>query len=228
MRQEGRGVFPMLLVVGGGAGIGVLVWALARSPLRRTGRLVERERVPPSGPRDRNRPRPPYSELDVEAAARMLASENPQGSERLHIEQVWTQLRWTEPGRKRRAKSLYDRITAGSSWGAQGQRKPPGGVRPVATTQPAQRRFRKLVEEVLEGRHPSKLPGATKFFEPAVQDRAFALGEAARKKRAAGGVLSDPEKKYLAYRRNAADKRAQWLAEGAQLVGIVDGIEFFT
>ena len=164
----------------------------------------------------------PYSELDVEAAARMLASENPRGSERLHVEQIWTQIRSRKPG-----QSLFDRITAGSGWGEQGKRTPPGRVRPVATTEPASNRFRTLADSVLRGKRPSTLPGARKFFEPEQQDRAFAAAEAARKKRAAGGVLTAKETRLLGYHRDANQVRAEW-SKSSRYVGTIDRVEFFT
>lgn len=164
----------------------------------------------------------PYSTLDVEAAARMLASENPRGSERLHVEQIWTQIRSRKPG-----QSLFDRITAGSGWGEQGKRTPPGRTRPVATTEPASNRFRTLANSVLRGERPSTLPGARKFFEPEQQDRAFAAAEAARKKRAAGGVLTAKETRLLGYHRDANQIRAEW-SKTSRYVGTLDGVEFFT
>lgn len=164
-----------------------------------------------------------YTEADVEAAARMLASENPRGSEALHIEQVHTQLRARKP-----EQSLFDRITAGSGWGLQGARAPRGGVRPVSTAEPATPAFRRLVREVLEGLHPSTLPGARKFFEPAQQDRALALAERARKKQAGGLSLTPQETRLLGYRRSAEEVRTSWLADGARYVGSLDGYEFFT
>jgi hypothetical protein len=227
MRRSASEYGPWLLL-GGGAGVGLLLWAISRNATVPSRSGVEPERGPAFTPRILHIPKHPYTDLDVEAAARMLASENPTRGQGLHIEQVWSQLRWLEPGRKHRAKSLYERITAGSGWGEQGHRKPPGGVRPVATREPATNRFRKLAEEVLEGLHPSRLPGATKFFEPAVQDRAFALGEKARKRRAAGERLTDKEKKFLAYHSNAEDKRKEWLADGSRFVGELEGLEFFT
>ena len=75
---------------------------------------------------------PAFGELDIEAVARMLSSENPRGSKELHVEQVWTQLRSLKPG-----QTLYERITAGSGWGAQGKAAQGGRRRPVSTEQPA-------------------------------------------------------------------------------------------
>ncbi len=112
-----------------------------------------------------------YTEADVEAGARMLASENPRGSKQLHIEQVFTQLRARKPG-----QSLFDRITAGSGWGRQGERQGSGGVRPVSTDQPANDSQRQLVREILEGTYASQFLGARQFFEPGQQDKALAIG----------------------------------------------------
>jgi hypothetical protein len=183
-------------------------------------------RTPKGSPRlpsDSWQTAPTYTEADVEAAARMLASENPRGSQALHIEQVHTQLRARRPG-----QALFDRITAGSGWGLQGARAPGGGVRPVSTAAPATPAFRRLVREVMEGLHPSTLPGARKFFEPAQQDRALALAERARKKQAGGLSLTPQETRLLGYRRSAEEVRRRWLADGAHFVGALEGIEFFT
>ena len=163
-----------------------------------------------------------FTDADVEAAARMLASENPRGSRALHIEQVHTQLRACKPG-----QSLYTRITAGSGWGPQGGRSPGGDIRPVSTVAPATPALRQLVREILAGVHPSRLPGARQFFEPAAQDRAFALAERARKRQAAGQPLSPEEMRLLGYRRSAEAVRRKWQAEGAQYLGTVEGVEFF-
>lgn len=222
MSREDTQIWPWFFaagVVGGGA---LVAWAT----LRRGG-------PPPVVPSAGMHPNPAqgapasaqealYSKLDIEAAARMLASENPRGSERLHIEQIWTQLR-----SRKRGQSLFDRITAGSGWGEQGKRNPPGRVRPVATTEPATPRFLTLAESVLRGERSSNLPGARKFFDPEVQDRAFAAAEAARKRLAAGAVLTDKERRLLGYRRTAQQVRAEWL-KTSRYVGTIDRVEFFT
>lgn len=165
---------------------------------------------------------PQYTDADVEAAARMLASENPRGTRELHVEQVHTQLRARKAG-----QSLYDRITAGSGWGPQGESANGGGVRPVSTEEPATKALRQLVREVLGGLHPSALPGARKYFEPAAQDRALAMAEAARRKQAAGQAITAQERRLLGYRRSAEEVRKHWLANGGRFVGSIDGIEFF-
>lgn len=166
---------------------------------------------------------PRYTESDVEAGARMLASENPKGSRSLHIEQLFTQLRSAKPG-----QSLFDRITAGSGWGPQGERAAGGGVRPVATTEPATPALRQLVRQVLDGQHRSQLPGARKFFEPDEQDRAFAIAERARKKQRTGEKLTPQEQRLLRYHHNAEDIRKKWLSEGARFVERIGSVEFFT
>ena len=223
MSREDTPIWPWVFaagVVGGGA---LMAWAtFRRSNAYSGGPPLGRNRQVPTGKESFPSQEAPYSQLDVEAAARMLASENPRGSERLHIEQIWTQLR-----SRKRGQSLFDRITAGSGWGEQGKRVPPGRVRPVATTEPATRRLLALAESVLRGDRPSILAGARKFFEPEQQDRAFAAAEAARKRLAAGGVLTDKERRLLGYRRNAQQVRAEWL-KTSRYVGTIEGLEFFT
>lgn len=166
---------------------------------------------------------PTYTEADVEAAARMLASEAARGSQALHIELIHSQLRARKKG-----QSLFDRITAGSGWGPQGERAPGGGERPVATTESATPALRQLAREVLDGAHPSVLPGARKFFEPAVQDRVFAIAERGRKKQAAGLPLTQQEKRLRLYQKTAETVRKDWRDEGARYVGHIEGFEFFT
>lgn len=222
MSREGAQIWPLVFaagVVGGGA---LVAWAALRSGGLLTNAPPDRRPLVPAGKDTTVAKVASYSKLDIEAAARMLASENPRGSERLHVEQIWTQLR-----SRKRGQSLFDRITAGSGWGEQGARNPPGRVRPVATTESSTPRFRALAERVLRGEYPSILPGARKFFEPDVQDRAFAAAESARKRLAAGGALTDKERRLLGYRRNAQQIRAEWL-KTSRYVRTVDRVEFFT
>jgi hypothetical protein len=153
----------------------------------------------------------------------MIASENPSGSRELHIEQIWTQLR-----ARRRGQSLFDRITAGSDYGPQDESASGGGRRPVATTHKATDDDRQLAREVLAGKYPSRLNAARKFFEPAVQDRVFAIAERARAKRARGERITAREQELLKYERNAQAVRSKWTGEGAKLVGALDGVEFYT
>jgi len=164
----------------------------------------------------------PFSTLDVEAAARMLASENPRGSEELHVEQIWTQVR-----SKRARQTLFDRITNGSGWGEQGDRRPGGGIRPVSTEQPATDKFRELAVLVLLGKRQSRLRSAHKFFEPAVQDVVYKIAERARQKQRLGQPLDRREKRLLNYRKTAADVRREWLKKSLFLDSI-DGVEFYT
>ena len=161
---------------------------------------------------------------DIEAAARMIASENPKGSRRLHIEQVWTELRSKEPG-----QSLFDRMTAGNGWGGQGERieGSKNKTRPVATGNQATQAQRELAEQILLGREASLLPGAKAFFEPAQEDKAFAVGERARAKIARGEPLTAQEERLKKYKHNAAQTRQRWAKHGSYLATI-EGVEFWT
>lgn len=208
-------VWVVSAVLGGTALVGGVLLTLAAWP-----RPSKRTEALPS---DDWQAAPTYTEADVEAAARMLASENPRGSRMLHIEQIHTQLRARKPG-----QSLFERITAGSGWGPQGERQPGGGVRPVSTDEPATPALRQLAAEVLAGLHPSTLPTARKFFEPAVQDRAFAVAQRTRQKQAAGQSLTQSEKRLIHYRRSAEDVRKSWRADGASHVGTIEGVEFYS
>lgn len=160
---------------------------------------------------------------DIEAGARLIASENPRGSERLHIEQVYTQLRSRKKG-----QSLYKRITAGSGWGEQGKSVPPGKVRPVSTAREPNNAQRELVKAILAGKKTSQLDGARKFFEPAVQDRALAVAERARAKQARGETITDKERRLLGYKRDGKAIHEKWISEGSKYLDTIDGVEFFT
>lgn len=166
----------------------------------------------------------PFDERDVEAVARMLASENPRGSLALHIEQVFTQVRRA----LKRGVSLYDQITAGSGYGGQGEREPGEGRRPVATERPATPVLRERARAILEGAHASQYAGATKFFEPQTQDRAFAIAEIGRMKKTVGLPLTKDELRLLKYKRDAGTIRADWRREGARPLGQIDGVEFWS
>lgn len=166
-----------------------------------------------------------WDALDQEAAARLIASETPRGSDQLQTELVWTQVR----SALARGQSLYQRITAGSGWGKQGESDGPGpgSVRPVATSNPATAAQRELARRILDGELVSQFEGAKKFFEPASQDKLFALGQKARAKQARKEKLSEAEKHYLLYKRTAQEVRDSW-ARDSQLVGSMEGVEFWT
>lgn len=157
------------------------------------------------------------SSRDVEALARMLASENPKGSVRLWVEQCWTQLR-----SRRRGQSIYDRITGGIGWG------PQGGKRPVATENEAGTEHMMIARLVLLGAELSEWATARKFFEPGQQDRAFAQAEAARAKKARGEKLTAKEERILGYKHDAKGIREMWSADGSRYVTTIEGVEFWT
>ena len=166
----------------------------------------------------------PFDDRDVEAAARMLASENPRHSVDLHVEQVYTQVRQAI----RRGISLYDQITAGSGYGEQGERSGSGGVRPVSTAASTTTALSERARAILEGAYPSRFERATKFFEPGQQERAFAIAEIARMKREAGLPLEAQEQRLLKYKRDAKAVREHWEQSGGQRLGIIDGVEFWS
>jgi hypothetical protein len=157
------------------------------------------------------------SSRDVEALARMLASENPRGSVKLWVEQCWTQIHT-----RGRGHSVYDRITGGQGYGSQ------GGRRPVSTSEPAGERHRIVARLVLLGASLATWPAARRFFEPDQQDQMAALGAIARGKRAKGEKLSPQEQRALAYTRDAAGVRAKWTKEGSLFLGAIDGVEFWS
>ena len=176
----------------------------------------------PQEPSPSHTPPPPKDvpERDVEALARMFASENPGGSDALLIEQAFTQLRQVKT-------SLHARITAGSGYGQQGDAASGGGVRPVSSDKMPSDKHLKLATEVLAGAHRPKWAGADNFFEPSQQDKAFAIAETARKKQAAGIALSEQEKRLIKYKHNADGIRQLRRADGFTLLGAIDGVEFW-
>ena len=168
-------------------------------------------------------PHPPleFSDDDVEAAARMLASENGAGSPQLWTELIGTQIHARKPG-----QTLYARITAGSGYGPQGERSWPGQTRPVATEQEALPVHWLWAREVLAGLHRPQFAQAVAFFEPAQQDRAFAIAQRARAKRTQGVTLTKQEQRLLGYSKSAAAVRADW-QKSLRHVGTIDGVEFY-
>ena len=163
------------------------------------------------------------TEADIEALARMFASENGRGSERLHIELAWTQIRALRKG-----ESIFHRITAGSGWGPQGERSRGGGIRPVATTEEATDRGRDLARRILDGQAPSTVPGARSFFEPETQNVVLRTAQKAREKLAQGLALTRQESRLRHYYKSADEVRASWLKRGQRLLDSIDGVEFYT
>jgi hypothetical protein len=153
---------------------------------------------------------------DAEALARMLASENPNRSEALWIEQIYTQIR------NAGSRSLADTLTGGT-----GSYGPQGGARPVATSEPATKKTREFVARFLAAPPPSQFVGAKRFFEPEQSDRAFAIAEAARRKKAQGLPLTAQELRLLPYKSDATGIRQRW-AKSGRYVGTLDGVEFWT
>ena len=166
-------------------------------------------------------PRFGFSDDDVEAAARMLASENELGSP-----QLWTELIGSQLHARKAGETLYERITAGSGFGPQGERVWPGRVRPVSTEKDAQPIHRTWAQEVLAGLHAPRFSQAIAFFEPAQQDKALAIAQRARAKQKRGEPLTPQEKRLLRYGKSAAEVRADW-QKTLRHVGTIDGVEFY-
>ena len=162
-----------------------------------------------------------FSEDDLEAAARMLASENGNGSRALWAELIGSQLHARKP-----SETLFDRITAGSGYGPQGEKSWPGAVRPVATEQPVLPVHRKFAAEVLAGLHPAQFLKAVAFFEPAQQDKVLRIADRAREKLKQGLPLTKQEERLRHYTKSADDIRADW-QKTMRLAGTIDGVEFY-
>ena len=166
-------------------------------------------------------PRLGFSEDDVEAAARMLASENGLGSP-----QLWTELIGSQLHARKAGETLYERITAGSGYGRQGEREWPGKTRPVSTDQEASPIHRVWAREVLTGLHTPRFGSAIAFFDPDQQDKAYAVAQRAKAKQKQGLPLTEQEKRLSHYRKTAAEVRADW-QKTLRLVGTIDGVEFW-
>lgn len=162
-----------------------------------------------------------FTDDDLDAAARMLASENGNGSRALWTELIWSQLHARRPG-----ETLYERITAGSGYGTQGAKSWPGKARPVSTDQAALPVHRSFALEVLAGLHPARFPTAIAFFEPALQDKVFRIAEGAREKLRKGLPLTAQEERLRHHKKSAADVRADW-EQTMRMAGTIDGVEFY-
>ena len=217
--RKGDAALAALAVVGTAVTIGGFAVAVALS------RRVAERALPPSRQPEANDPTPSppldFSDEDVEAAARMLASENGLGSP-----QLWTELIGSQLHARKAGETLYERITAGSGYGRQGERSWPGRTRPVSTEQEALPIHRSWAREVLSGLHTPRFGSAIAFFEPAQQDKAFAVAQRARVKQAQGLPLTEQEKRLTHYRKTAAEVRADW-QKTMRSVGTIDGVEFY-
>lgn len=160
------------------------------------------------------------TDLDVEAAARMIASEDPSAPEVVHVEQIHTQLRAKRPW-----QTLYERITGGAGWGPQNKQ------RPVSTAQPATDKQRALAKRVLAGEVRSTLDRARRFFNPAAQDSILRMISQARDNNVRTGAPIPAQVQRLidqGYRRTADEVRVKWTSEGSRFVGKLGPVEFWT
>ena len=122
-------------------------------------------RCPQTGGRaSRATPRP------MSKRRRVLASENARGQSRPCT--LSSSTRSCAP--RKPGQDLFDRITAGSGWGPQGERKT--GVACVRSRLRARRPPCGSWREVLEGLHPSTLPTA-QVFEPVQQGSRLGCGD---------------------------------------------------
>lgn len=178
-------------------------------------------------------PSPPplssFDDQDVEAAARMVASENPSAGPDVWVEQIWTQIRALRPD-----QHLHQRITGGHGYGEQGSVRDASGTRigarPVSTAHNANEEHRQLARQVLRGERPSQLLGARKYFDPDQQDAVFRQVEQGKKDAAAGRPVSKRTQQLIAlgYQLDANGVRAKWAKDGTKKVGTIGPVEFWT
>lgn len=164
-----------------------------------------------------------FTDDDIEAAARMIASENPSAGSEVWVEQLWSQLRARKKG-----QTLHHRITGGHGWGPQNGQK--GSERPVSTDKVAKAVHREVVRQVLQGQLPSQLDGARKYFHPAEQDAVFRQVQQGKADLAAGKTVSKRTQELIAvgYKLDAQGVRDKWSSEGKRLVGTLGPVEFWT
>ncbi len=173
-------------------------------------------------------PAPPQSVevdlLDVLAAARMIASENPHGPEQAKVEQIHAKLR-----ARRKGQSFYNYATGGHGWGKQG-RGQDGHFRLVSTEEEATAKDFKLAKEVVSGQRPSILPQARTFFDPDQQDRVYRQVQQGLKDLAAGRAVSKRTRDLLklGYQKTAQQVREGWAKSGQKYVGTIGPVEFWT
>ena len=112
--RKGDAALAALAVVGTVLTLGGFAVAVALS------RRVAEKTLPPLRPSIPNESPPSpldVSDEDVEAAARILASENG-----LKSPQLWTELIGSQLHARKAGETLYERITTGSGYGRQGER----------------------------------------------------------------------------------------------------------
>lgn len=157
---------------------------------------------------------------EVEALARVIASEAGSGS---RGEQV--AIAWTERNRARaKGKSLYDTFYP---WRSQ-----KGGDPPASSARAATDGTRSIAKDVLS-QPQSKDPtgGATSFFEPKMQDIFYAAGVMARDGKVGDAVISGVKltdiTRFKNYKRDAAGIRQKWESEGSVLCATAGRFEFY-
>lgn len=160
-------------------------------------------RPPPSGPPQAAGPTPPVVEDDVEALARVLASESSNGipDERLFIA-------WAVRNRAARRRVSIKKLVCSPHCGPQSERINGKGVRPMSSRRPARPVDRELARFVLsQPASADPTGGATSFIEPQLQDE---LHRAGRRDH-----------------RPYAEVRARWMRRGEVPLGRVGRFEFW-
>jgi hypothetical protein len=157
------------------------------------------------------------SAADEEAIARMLASENERGSERLWAELIWSQLRSLG------SASIWQHITAGQGYG------PQGGARPVSSDKPATAatrayaaRFLAELATVEPARSAALLSSHSSKIGPSP------LPSQARRKLASGQPLTRQEQRLRSTSPTPTTSGGAGPAKGHRYVGTVEGVEFWT
>lgn len=108
-----------------------------------------------------------FSNDDVEALARMLASEDPTQPDNVQQALAWTAVNMAN----RKGKTVYELLAPDGKYGPQSGRY-------ASTANSATDRFRNVARSVLDGSVTDPTPGAIQFDHPATQDWLYEHGKA--------------------------------------------------
>lgn len=190
-----------LAIAAGGLTAAIAAWMLTRSDEGEPAAPVALPDVPGGGSGI------PSTQEEIEALARVIASEAGSGTDAEQRAIAWT------VRNRFRGKSIYAKQYP---WRSQ-----KGSDPPFSSAREAKDAHRKHAAQVLaadQAQDPTG--GATSFFEPKMQDAFFKAGELARKgetgDRVIDGVKLTDITRFKNYRKDAAGIRSSWAPGSAQ------------
>lgn len=107
-----------------------------------------------------------FTDSDVEALARMLASEHPREADFVQVALAWTAKNMAD----RRGLTVFKLLAPDGKFGSQSGRY-------ASTVNPANDRFRAIARSVLDGSVADPTPGAIQFDAPDTQDWLYEHGK---------------------------------------------------